>query len=111
VLHWIGMTVAGICAVFSLYSAWAVWDAGDTRGVWLFLAFGISFAIPVAAAVILRVARRTRAFGWIDRALSRDLFGSRKPRPTFVPHWQTMAMIALAILGILAAILIPLFTR
>jgi hypothetical protein len=110
VLDWIGMAVAGLCAGFSFYTAWVVWGAGDTGEVWLFLAFGGLFAIPLCLAGIKAAAGRIPLFGGIDRALGRGV-GTDKPRPTFVPHWQMMAMIGLAILGILAAILIPLFVR
>lgn len=37
---------------------------------------------------------------------------SRDLRPvTFVPHWQVMLMLTIAAIGILAAILIPLFLK
>jgi hypothetical protein len=111
-LYWIGMTVAGLCAAFSFYTAWVILEAGDTRGgPWLFVVFGCLFAIPLCAAVIKAAANRIPLFGRIDRALDRGLLGTDKPRPTFVPHWQLMTMIALAIFGILAAILVPIFVR
>jgi len=110
-MYWIGMTVAGLCASASLYMAWVIWEAGDTGGFWLFLAFGCFFAIPICIAAIKAVASRILLFKRIDQALSRGLFGTRKAQPTFVPHWQMMTMIIIAIVGILAAIIIPLFAR
>ncbi|HEX7549939.1 MAG TPA: hypothetical protein VF579_05140 [Candidatus Methylomirabilis sp.] len=111
-LYWIGMTVAGLCATFSFYMAWVMLEAGDTRGgPWLFGAFGSFFAIPICIAIIKAAAKRIPLFGRIDRALDRGLVGTEKPRPPFVPHWQMMTMIVIAIIGILAAILLPIFIR
>jgi hypothetical protein len=48
-----------------------------------------------------------RRFPWLyDR-----IAGNKPQQPTFVPHWQLMGMIALAVLVILLAILIPLFNQ
>ncbi|MDP2854514.1 MAG: hypothetical protein Q8O28_09770 [Smithellaceae bacterium] len=48
-----------------------------------------------------------RRFPWLyDR-----IAGNKPQRPTFVPHWQLMGMIALAVLVILLAILLPLFNQ
>jgi hypothetical protein len=111
VLYRIGMAVAGLCAALSFFTAWVMLEAGDTRGPWLFVAFGCFFAVPICIAAVQAAANRIPLFGRIDRALGRGLFGAEKPRPTFVPHWQLMTMIVLALLGILAAILVPIFTR
>ena len=109
---WIGITVTGLCAAFSFYTALVMLEAGDTRGgAWLFGAFGCFFAIPICIAIIKAAAKQIPLFGRIDRALGRGLFGTEKPRPPFVPHWQMMTMIVIAIIGILAAIVVPIFIR
>jgi hypothetical protein len=110
VLYWIGMTVAGLCAAFSFYTAWVMLEAGDTGGLWFFVAFGCFFAIPICVSLLKAAASRIPLLGRIDRALGRGV-GAKKPRPTFVPHWQMMTMIVLAVIGILVAILVPIFGR
>lgn len=57
------------------------------------------FLLALVAAVVVGAVRRRR--GTLP-----------PPAPTrFVSHWQTMAILALAALGILAAILVPLVAR
>lgn len=57
------------------------------------------FVLALIAAFVVGAMRRRR--GMLP-----------PPQPTrFVPHWQMMTMLALAALGILAAILVPLVAR
>jgi hypothetical protein len=112
VLYWIGMTVMGLCASFSFYMVWLLVETGDQRGgPWVFGAFGCLFAIPFCAAMIRLAAKRFALFGRIDRTLDRGILGSDEPRTVFVPHWSMMTMIVTAVIGILVAILVPLFFR
>jgi hypothetical protein len=105
------MAVAGLCAGFSFYTAWAMLEAGDTRGPWLFVAFGCLFAFPIFAATIKAAARRIPLFGRVDRVPDRGVSTANTPRSAFVPHRQMMTLIALALLGILAALLVPILVR
>ncbi len=57
------------------------------------------FLLALVAAVVVGAVRRRR--------------GTLPPPPAvrFVPHWQMMAILALAAFGILAAILLPILAR
>jgi hypothetical protein len=97
--------VSGAIALICTYLVYMAFVVGEHGGMWLFASFGLMFAaLPMVE--IWKMLTRKR-FPWLyDR-----IAGSKPQRTTFVPHWQLMWMIALAVLIILLAILIPLFNQ
>jgi hypothetical protein len=94
--------VSGAIALICTYLVYMAFAAGDHGGIWLFAAFGLLFAaLPMAE--IGKMLTRKRSSGLYDR-----IAGNKPQRTAFVPHWQLMGMITLAVLAILLAILIPL---
>lgn len=97
--------VAGAIALICTYLVYMAFAVGDHGGMGLFAAFGLMFAaLPIGE--IGKMLTRRRFPLLYDR-----IAGSKSKRPTFVPHWHLMGMIALAVLGILLGILIPLFKQ
>ena len=97
----VSSAIAFICS-YLVYSAFAV---GEHGGMWLFASFGLIFAaLPMAE--IGKMLTRNKSPWIYDR-----IAGNKPQRTTFVPHWQLMSMITLAVLIILLAILIPLFNQ
>ncbi len=100
---WVVIIVSAICTVSSFYMTYLAFRIGD-QGAILFALFGMFFgALFVTSAI--KVAARKSAF--FKRA---DIKMSGEPKPvSFVPHWFIVLAVVLAGLGILAAILTPLF--
>ena len=99
------VVASGALAMICTYLVYMAFAVGDHGGMGLFAAFGLMFAaLPIAE--IGKMLTRRRFPLLYDRIASNKL-----QRPTFVPHWQLMGMIVLAVLGILLAILIPLFKQ
>ncbi|MDD4928919.1 MAG: hypothetical protein PHP85_06540 [Gallionella sp.] len=110
-LYLIVMTLSSLCAVVSFYMVWIILGVPDKQGVWLFLAFGCFFFIPVLMAVIEALSRYFSPLRREDSSLNRGLFCTRKMQPAFVSHWKLMTMIIVAIIAVLAAILKTIFIR
>jgi len=93
----------GLCA-YLIYFGVAV---GDSNGIWLFVALGSLFGIPLLAMIIRIAGRHSRLFGHMDR----KLMGTAEAyRPHFVPHWFLMTCICVLGFVIVLAILQAVFT-
>ena len=94
--------ISSAIALICTYLVYMAFVAADHVGMLVFAAFGLMFAaLPIE--VIGRMLTRKK-FPWLyDRIVSKA-----PQRTVFVPHWQLMGMIALAVLIILLAILIPI---
>jgi uncharacterized iron-regulated membrane protein len=68
-----------------------------TQAILVLLAFCFLIALIIIAGVIGHIRRRDPNF--------------TPPPVRFVPHWQMMSMLGLALLAILAAILVPFILR
>ncbi|MBI5550173.1 MAG: hypothetical protein HY911_01610 [Desulfobacterales bacterium] len=102
---WVVIIVSAICAVSSFYMTYLAFSVGD-RGAILFALFGMFFGVLFVTSAI-KVAARKSAF--FKRA---DIKMSGNPKPvSFVPHWFIVLALMLAGLGMLAAILTPLFFK
>lgn len=102
---WTVIVVTGICTLFSLYMALLAFKNNDS-GIFLFAAFGLFFGIPFIYALIKVISGRWAFLKRMDEKISET------PKPvSFVPHWFIMAAIMIAIIAVLAAIFIPIFTR
>jgi len=91
--------VAGVC----LYLVWAALCAGDSGGAWLFAAFAFLFGLPALTAGARIIKRRLRGT---------PPNGGNETAPQsvrFVPHWQLMAMLIIALVVIVAALAVSFF--
>ena len=95
--------VSGGIALVCGYFVYMACTADDQGGIWLFAAFGFLFAVLPLAEIGKMITRKMMPSAF-DR-----ISGATTLRPTFVPHWQLMAMIGLVLLLILLGIFIPLF--
>jgi len=87
--------VAFVIALACLGMVYLALSAGDAEGMWLFAAFAFLFGAPAVASLINIVRKKT-----VDQASPAGV--------RFVPHWQLMAMIGIALLAIIAMILFSL---
>lgn len=87
----VGLFIALIC----LGMSYMAWSAGDNSGIWLFAAFALLFGTPAITSLINLIRKK--------EPQQAEPVGVR-----FVPHWQLMAMIGIALLAILIAIFISI---
>ncbi len=103
--RWAVIIVSGICTFFSFYMAFLAFRIGDD-GAFPFAGFGLLFGIPFVISVIKVVSKRSAFLKRVDEKISGE------PKPvSFVPHWFMMAAMIITGIGILAAIVIPIFFR
>jgi hypothetical protein len=93
---WIVTAMEFILTIVCWSFACMVYQPGYASGMWLFIAFGMLFAIPLCFS-ILRVFRMksARLQSFYNKATEADQSQSTR----FVPHWFMMA--AIAVLGII----------
>jgi len=90
-----GRIIIAAASVITLACLWMVYmaaSAADTGGIWLFAAFAFLFGAPVVVFLIQRIRKK-------------DL---EQPAPAgvrFVPHWQLLTMIIIALLAVAVAII------
>ena len=102
---WIFIALSGISASFSFYMAFLAYRIGDS-GVYFFAGSGVLFGIIFLALVLKTISKRSEFLKRLDEKIS------GKPEPVrFVPHTFMMWAMIIALVGIAAAILIPLFFR
>jgi formate hydrogenlyase subunit 3/multisubunit Na+/H+ antiporter MnhD subunit len=102
---WAVIIVSGICSFFSFSVAFLAFRAGYNSAA-LLVGFGLFFAVFFAISFIKVAAKRSPFLKRLDEKLS----GEPK-QISFVPHWFMMTAIIITGIGILAAILIPIFFR
>ena len=102
---WAAIIVSCICTFISFYMALLAIRL-DSGGVFLFSGSGIIFGVILAIMASQAARRRNRFLKRMNSRLS------GKPAPvTFVPHRFMMASLIITVLGVLAAIFIPIFFR
>jgi small-conductance mechanosensitive channel len=93
---WIITAIELILTIVCWSFAFMVYQPGYTSGVWLFIAFGMLFAIPLFFSVLRLVRMKSiRLQSFYDKATG----ANQRQSTRFVPHWFMMA--AIAILGII----------
>jgi hypothetical protein len=102
---WAVILVFGICTFLSFYMSFLAFSIGDD-GFFLFLFFGMLFGIVFVISII-KVAAKKSAF---LKRVNDKISGEPKPA-VFVSHRFMMLTLIIAGIGILAAILIPIFLR
>jgi len=100
---WAVIIVSGICTLFSFYMSFLEFRSGDS-GTFLFAGFGLFFGIPFVISVIKVFSKKSRILKRVDN----QIVGAPKP-VAFVPHWFIMGALIITGIGILAAIIIPIF--
>ena len=102
---WVVFIVSGICSCFSFSVAFLAFRTGD-ESAFFFAGIGLLFGILFVISILKVVAKRSTFFKRVDEKISVE------PEPvSFVPHWFVMTAIIITSIGILAAILIPMFFR
>lgn len=69
-----------------IYSAHVSGKGQNAQGAWLFYAFSLFFAIPLAVIVIKALGQKNSGF----RKLYDKLAGPQQEQLKFVPHWVMM---------------------
>ncbi|GEM_PF-707160 len=102
---WILIALSGISASFSLYMAFLAFKIGDS-GIYFFAGLGTFFGILFLALILKTISKRSEFLTRLDEKIT------GKPEPVrFVPHRFMMWAMIIALVGIAAAILIPVFFR
>ena len=101
--YWIIISISGIMTVICGYLVFMASKSVDIGGVWLFIAFGLFFAVLPLGEIgkILTKERAPRIYDLIA--------GKKKEETLFAPHWYTLTIIVLAFFSILVSIFISLF--
>jgi hypothetical protein len=102
---WAVILVFGICTFLSFYMTFLAFSIGD-GGSFLFLSFGMVFGVIFLASVIQVAAKKSAFLRRVDNKIS----GEPKSA-VFVPHRFMMLTLIIAGIGMLAAILIPIFLK
>ncbi len=103
--HQIIVVISSLVAAACFYLVYMAYEAQDHGGLWFFAAFGLMFAALPLADIGKRLTRKK-----FPRLYDR-IAGKEKARATFVPHWQMMSMIVIAVVAILLSISIPLLLK
>jgi hypothetical protein len=94
------IAVSSVISLICLYLVYMAIDAEDQSGAWLFASFALFFGAPLLDAIIKILKKNI---------ISSDNAEGQLPQSVrFVPHWQMMTMIIIALLAVLLIILIPL---
>jgi hypothetical protein len=102
---WILILLFGISAFLSFYMAFLALEIKES-GIYLFACLGLLFGILFFITLIKAVRKKSGFLKSVDEKLS------GKPEPVrFVPHQFMMWAIIIAGIGIVAAIVIPIFFR
>jgi hypothetical protein len=89
---WILMAVSAVITACCAYMVYLGWQSDDRSGVWLFVAFGFFFAMPLLIGGFRYAALRHPRIGHLyDKAAETE-----EPQGTrFVPHWFMMTVIVI----------------
>lgn len=84
----ISLVLAALTAV-CIYSAHISGKVQDAQGAWLFYAFSLFFAVPLAVIIIKALGQKNAGF----RKVYDKLSGHQEETTRFVPHWAMMFII------------------
>jgi hypothetical protein len=95
------IAVSSTISLICFYLVYMAIGAKDQGGTWLFASFALFFGAPFLDAIIKIIKKHITGRNDAEEQLPQSMH--------FVPHWQMMTLIIIAILAILLAILLPLF--
>ncbi|MEE9912950.1 MAG: hypothetical protein K4571_14645 [Deltaproteobacteria bacterium] len=103
-MHFILVSFSSLIALACMYLVSMAICAEDTGGAWLLAAFAFLFALPALAALARTVRNRRIPGASPDARAEMSPAGIR-----FVPHWQLMTLIIIALLIMVIAMAVSFF--